>query len=247
MPSPGRPPQPPGRLTSALSDVSSVAVCPPLKPTCLWSRWRPSRSLAFGSARRDASLALGPDFLPAGGLFLPPPAPASCPLSRFSSRLHSPEAAGRPSAAEIRRRVGLVASARRIDAASGRPALLAIIVRVARGRLVGRVRVAFSRPGGGVGPSKRGERKATDRSKKATDRSKALHGHEQTPPSVAATRAMGRSSEARAASQEGAPQCRRPLLPGEDQHTPRRERHCSILDPPRPGPRKEHPRTNREP
>ena len=34
------------------------------------------------------------------------------------------------------------------------------------------------------------------------------------------------------------------LLPGEDQHTPRRERHCSFLDPPRPGPRKEQPRTS---
>ncbi len=57
MPSPGRPPQPPGRLTIALSDVSSVAVCPPLKPTCLWSRWRSSRSLAFGSARRTPRCA----------------------------------------------------------------------------------------------------------------------------------------------------------------------------------------------
>ena len=93
-------------------------------------------------------------------------------------------------------------------------------------------------------PPRKKATRSTNRSKKATDRSKALHGHEQTPPSVAATRAMGRSSEARAASQEGTPQCRRPLLPGEDQHTPRRERHCSFLDPPRPGPRKEQPRTS---
>ena len=49
MPSPGRPPQPPGRLFPLASLGDLV--------TCLLSRWVSSRSLAFGSARRTPRFA----------------------------------------------------------------------------------------------------------------------------------------------------------------------------------------------
>ncbi len=51
---------------------------------------------ALPAARLGARLAsLGPDFLPAGGLFPPPPAPASWIRAGLCSPAHSPEAAGR--------------------------------------------------------------------------------------------------------------------------------------------------------